>query len=132
MRLRAFRRVVADCKSGYPLVLFPIVVLRLCNGTASHVPRLELRVLQQQRDGVTAIALDPGDYTANAALVDGAGTERTTRVNINPFPSTAIPTCRLRSIFQLAPSLITSRGAKLSPTPHGGRQRCEILGGARN
>ncbi len=49
MPLREVRRVFANRKSGNPLVLFPIVVLRLGNRTASHVPYLELRVLQQQR-----------------------------------------------------------------------------------
>ena len=41
--------------------------------------------VQPCTDGVTTITLDPGDYDADAALLDGAGTERTTRVNINPF-----------------------------------------------
>jgi hypothetical protein len=41
--------------------------------------------VQPCSDGVTTITLDSGDYAADAALLDGAGTERTTRVNINPF-----------------------------------------------
>ena len=41
--------------------------------------------VQRCRDGVTTITLDPGEYSADAALLDGAGTERTTRININPF-----------------------------------------------
>jgi len=41
--------------------------------------------VQPCSDGVTNITLDSGDYAADAALLDGAGAERTTRVNINPF-----------------------------------------------
>ena len=41
--------------------------------------------VQRCSDGVTTIGLDPGDYSADAALLDSAGAERTTRVNINPF-----------------------------------------------
>jgi hypothetical protein len=33
----------------------------------------------------TSISLPPGDYTANAVLLDGAGTERTTSVDVDPF-----------------------------------------------
>jgi len=33
----------------------------------------------------TSISLAPGTYSADAAFVDGAGTERTTRVPINAF-----------------------------------------------
>lgn len=36
-------------------------------------------------DGVTTITLDPGTYAADAALVDSAGVERTTRVHIDTF-----------------------------------------------
>ncbi len=36
-------------------------------------------------DGVTTITLDPDTYAADAALVDGVGAERTTRVHIDPF-----------------------------------------------
>jgi len=41
--------------------------------------------LQRCSDGMTTIALSPGAYVADAALLDGAGTPRTTYVNINPF-----------------------------------------------
>jgi len=36
-------------------------------------------------DGVSTIALNPGSYAANMALLDGAGTERTTWIELNPF-----------------------------------------------
>ena len=41
--------------------------------------------IQRCSDGMATIALAPGDYAADAALVDVAGTERTTRINIDPF-----------------------------------------------
>jgi len=42
-------------------------------------------VTQPCVDGVTTVALSPGAYGANAALIDAAGTERTTWLNINSF-----------------------------------------------
>jgi hypothetical protein len=38
----------------------------------------------------TISTLSPGNYVANAALVDGSGTERTTEVPINPFTITTV------------------------------------------
>ena len=36
-------------------------------------------------DGVTTIGLAPGGYAADAALLDSAGADRTTRLSIDPF-----------------------------------------------